>query len=143
MADGSGMSNPTQVTAEKLGPCMVYLADDGQHMLVQDAGENADGDKPGGPTCFFHARSLLSIEEEHGLAVSRRKMFRLVDGKTAIRDAGDQLDDQIRRAEAVLGALKPSDPARAEREVVLARDRAQRDWVAQQAKRCGVRLRAG
>lgn len=136
------MSQPKEVPAEKLTPCTVYLRGKGQRMLVLEAGENAD-DAPGGPTCFVSARDLLSWEEEHHHAVSRRSMFKVVaDGQGAIRDAGDQLDRLIWKAEADLKGLKPDDPARGEREAQLARDRAQREWLAQAAKQCGVRLRA-
>lgn len=130
------------IPAEKLVPCMVYLRGKGQRMLVLEAGENAD-DAPGGPTWFVSARDLLGIEEEHHHAVSRREMFQVVvDGQGAIRDAGDKLDAQIKKAEAELKALSKSEPTRSEREAQLARDRVQRAWLDEQARQCGVRLRA-
>lgn len=136
------MNQPTkEVAAADLAPHMVYVRDDGEHMFVVEAGENADGDEPGGPTCFVSARSLLSAEAEQHHAASRREMFRVVE-PTAIRDADDRLDDRIRRTTEVLAGLSASDPARHEHERQLAEDRAQRAWLAEQAPRCGVRLRA-
>jgi hypothetical protein len=137
------MSQPNEVPAEKLAPFMVYVHEKDEHLLVLETWENSEGGAPGSRTCFVVAHGLRDDTLVNDLAVSRRKMFKVVvDGKGAIRDAADKLDARIRKAEAELRALSRSEPTREQREAQLARDRKQRDWLDGQAQQCGVRLRA-
>lgn len=137
------MSQPNEVPAEKLTPCMVYVHEKDEHMLVLEAGENSEGDAPGARTCFVVAHGLMDETIVNDHAVARRKTFKVVaDSKGAIRDAGDKLDGRIKQAEAELRLLSKSEPTRAKIEAQLARDRAQRAWLDEQARQCGVRLRA-